>query len=200
MIELTQHKIIGLTGMSGAGKSTVSKAFTDNGFYIIDCDMASREVVKAGMPVLEELAEELSPQLISADGTLNRRLTGEMIFNSSEKRAVFNRIIYPYITYNVVHKIKNAQCDILLDAPTLFDARLDGICSEIISVCADADVCIERIMQRDGITEELARARLGSQRDICWFKKHSTHCIINNSDKEALFAQAQAVIKTLKGK
>ncbi len=200
MIELTQHKIIGLTGMSGAGKSTVCKAFAENGFYVIDCDTVSREVVEAGMPSLNEIAKELSPKLISDDGTLNRRLTGEMIFNDSKKRAVFNRIIYPYITYNVVHKIKAANRDILLDAPTLFDARLDGICTEIISVCADTDVCVERIMQRDGITEELARARLGSQRDIRWFQKHSTHCIINNSDKDTLFAQSQTVIKTLKGK
>ncbi|MBE6889653.1 MAG: dephospho-CoA kinase [Ruminococcaceae bacterium] len=200
MIELTQHKIIGLTGMSGAGKSTVCKAFADNGFHIIDCDIVSREVVKAGMPALKELAAELSPKLISDDGTLNRRLTGEMIFNDSEKRAVFNRIIYPYITYNVVHKIKAANRDILLDAPTLFDARLDGICTEIISVCANTDICVERIMQRDGITEEHARARLGSQRDVGWFQKHSTHCIINNGEKDSLFAQAQTVIKTLKGK
>ena len=105
MIELTQHKIIGLTGMSGAGKSTVCKAFAENGFYVIDCDIVSREVVEAGMPSLNEIAKELSPKLISDDGTLNRRLTGEMIFNDSKKRAVFNRIIYPYIIYSIVHKL-----------------------------------------------------------------------------------------------
>ncbi len=199
MLKLTENKIIALTGMSGAGKSTVCKCFADSGYTVIDCDLSAREVVERGMSSLDELASELSPEVIMPDGTLDRRKTAELIFNSAEKRAIFNRIIYPYITYNVICKIRSAECDVLLDAPTLFDAGLQGICDSIVSVCADIDVCVDRIMTRDNIPRELAVARLGSQHDIGWYSQRSDFCIVNNSTQDELFCAAESVISQLKG-
>ena len=199
MIKLTDKKIIGLIGMSGAGKSTVCRIFADNGYNVIDCDISAREVVQIGYQSLAELHDELSPDIIAEDCTLDRRKTAELIFNDAEKRMTFNRIIYPYISCNVMEKIKASDCDVLLDAPTLYEAGLEGICDDIVSVCADTAVCVERIMQRDGITKELAAARLGSQHDIGWYRERSTHCIINNGGKDELFAAAEYVIKALKG-
>lgn len=199
MIKLTDRKIIGLIGMSGAGKSTVCRIFADNGYNIIDCDISAREVVDKGYKSLEELRNELSPDIIREDGTLDRRKTAELIFNDVDKRMTFNRIIYPYISYNVMEKIKTSDSDVLLDAPTLYEAELQGICDDIVSVCADPDICIERIMQRDCITKELAAARLDSQHGIEWYKQRSSHCIINSGSKDDLFIAAEKVIKRLKG-
>lgn len=199
MIKLTDKRIIGMIGMSGAGKTTVSSCFESNGYSVIDCDICAREVTVTGSPALAEIAAELSPELIRKDGSLDRRATAELIFSNTEIRLVYNRIIYPYITYNVMCKIKAVDNDILLDAPTLFDARLEGICDSIISVCADKKLCIERIMQRDGIPEELAAARLGSQHDIEWYRKHSEHCLINNGTKSEMQQRAEELISILKG-
>lgn len=199
MIKLTQHRIIGLIGMSGAGKSTVCARFARHGFTVIDCDLSAREVVQSGMPALNELADALSPQLILPDGTLDRRLTAEMIFSSEEKRRIFNRIIYPYITYNVICKIKNAGGDVLLDAPTLYEARLEGLCGSIISVCADREICVERIMRRDGISRSSAEARLNAQHDIQWYKQRSQFCIINNGTQQQAFESCDDIISRLKG-
>ena len=149
--------IVGLTGMSGAGKSTVCRAFAESGFDVIDCDLSVREVVQPGRPALTELHDRLSPELILQDGTLDRRKTAELIFHSEEKRALFNKIIYPYITYNIAEKLKSAGDYVLLEAPTLFEARLEFLCGSIVSVTADPENCVQRIMKRDGITEELAR-------------------------------------------
>lgn len=200
MIKLTDKKIIGLIGMSGAGKTTVSSCFEKNGYTVIDCDICAREVTVAGSPALTEIANELSPTLIREDGTLDRRATAELIFNNEERRLIYNRIIYPYITYNVMCKIRAADNDVLLDAPTLYDARLEGICDNIVSVCADKDVCIERIMQRDGISEALAAARLGSQHEIEWYQAHSDYCLINNGTKAELVKHAESIISELKGR
>lgn len=185
--------------MSGAGKTTVSNCFKDHGYTIIDCDLSAREVAMPECPALKELAKDFSEKVILSDGSLDRRKTAELIFNDPAKRAVFNRIIYPYITYNVMCRIKGSADDILLDAPTLYDARLEGLCDCIISVCADKQLCIERIMKRDSISEALAAARLNSQHDVDWFKAHSDHCILNNGTKEGLIRNAETIISQLKG-
>ncbi len=199
MTKLTQNKIIGLIGMSGAGKSTVCRIFAENGYTVIDCDLSSREVVQQGYGSLEELKCELSPEVILPDGSLDRKKTAELIFNNDEKRLTFNRIIYPYITYNVMEKIKSAEGDVLLDAPTLYEARLNGICDGIVSVCAPQETCIQRIMERDNIPRELAEARLSSQHDIDWYRERSSHCIVNSGTLDELYKAGHAVIKELKG-
>lgn len=191
--------IVGLTGMSGAGKSTVCRVFEDNGFQVIDCDKAAREVSEPGMYALRELSERLSPELIRADGSLDRRKTAEMIFNNPEKRALFNKIIYPYITYNIAEKIKRGGNYILLDAPTLFEARLELLCGSIVSVTADIESCVRRIIVRDGIPQELARARLRSQHSADFYRERSDFCLENNGTQAQLYEAAAGVVKALKG-
>lgn len=191
--------IVGLTGMSGAGKSTVCLAFAESGFDVIDCDLSSREVVLPGSPALTELHDRLSPELILPDGTLDRRKTADLIFHSEEKRALFNKIIYPYITYNIAEKLKRAGDCSLLDAPTLFEARLEFLCGSIVSVTADPEICVQRIMKRDGIPEELARARLKSQHGADFYRQRSSFCIENNGTQRQLSEAALGVISQLKG-
>ncbi len=195
--------ISGLTGMSGAGKSTVCKVFAENGFDVIDCDLSAREVVLPGKPALTELGERLSPELIKNDGTLDRRMTSELIFHDSEKRALFNKIIYPYITYNISEKVRNSGTLVLLDAPTLFEAQLDFMCDIIVSVVADIETCVERITRRDNIPAELARARLSSQHDAEFYRTRSGFCIENNDTELELRAISerisQEIIRISKG-
>ena len=185
--------------MSGAGKSTVCKVFAENGFEIIDCDKCSREVVLPGSPALAELRDRLSPELILADGTLDRRRTSQLIFRDREKRELFNKIIYPYITYNIREKISGGGSLIMLDAPTLFEARLEFLCAKIVSVIADSKACVKRIMLRDDIPEELAKARLASQHDAAFFRERSDVCIENNGTPEQLRSVAESALKILEG-
>lgn len=196
---MNNREIIGLTGMSGAGKSTVCRVFAENGFHVIDCDLCAREVVQPGRPALDELRDRLEASLILPDGNLDRRKTSELIFHDEEKRALFNQIIYPYITYNISEKIKRENGFILLDAPTLFEARLELLCGRIVSVTADSENCVKRIMLRDDIPEELARARLASQHDAGFYRSRSTICIENNGTPGELREAAEMVVKKLKG-
>ena len=199
MLKLTDNRVVGLTGMSGAGKSTVCRLFAEYGYHVIDCDLSAREVAQAGAPALRELSEKLSPDIIKPDGSLDRQLTSRLIFNDDEKRRIFNKIIYPYITYNIVMKIRSAECDVLLDAPTLFEARIEGLCTDIVSVCADTEICVQRIVKRDGIDTALARARLSSQHGIDFFRKYTDHCIENNGTADELYCKAEEMIRRLKG-
>ena len=134
-------KIYGLTGMSGAGKSTVCDSFESAGFLIIDCD-----------------------SVITNDGELDRRAMGNIVFSHSDKLALLNNTIYPYITYEVISMCGYTDKRfVLLDAPTLFESGIDFICDGIISVTCDKEKSIQRIMLRDNITRESAEKRLGSQ-------------------------------------
>ena len=87
----------------------------------------------------------------------------------------------------------------VLDAPTLFEARLEFLCGSIVSVTADPENCVQRIMKRDGITEELARARLKSQHGEEFYRQRSGFCIENNGTQRQLAEAAQGVISQLKG-
>ncbi len=198
MTELSNYKIVGLTGMSGAGKSTVSRLFAENGFCVIDCDKVARSVADNNRTFLREVAERFSPEAIKPDGTLDRAKTAALIFSSPDKKALYNKIIFPYITYNIAVIIRNAQSDVLLDAPTLFEARLDMLCDGIVGVIADAEACLRRIVARDGLTEQQAKNRLSAQHNAFFFRERCGYIIENNSTQEALARRALDTIKLLK--
>lgn len=199
MLSLPNIRIIGLTGMSGAGKSTVSRFFGENNYTVIDCDLVAREVAAPNSLFLSELNREFAFGLINEDGSLNRTKTANLIFSDTTMRNKYNNLIYPYIIYSIIHKLKKSDKDVLLDAPTLFEASLDSICTEIISVIADRETCIKRIIQRDGISEELAVARISSQHDVAFFRSRSDYCIENNGTEDELSLKLQDILAHLKG-
>lgn len=195
MLNLPNIRVVGLTGMSGAGKSTVSGVFGERGYDIVDCDKICREI--AGREdFLREVSEKISPRLITPEGKLDRRLTAELIFGDERKREQYNRLIYPYVTFEIIEQIKRSQ-RVLLDAPTLFEARLEGICTHIAAVVADIEVCVKRIALRDNISEEAARARLSAQHSADFFKDNSDFCIENNGSREQFVEAAEKITEQL---
>ena len=184
MLSLPNIRVVGLTGMSGAGKSTVSGVFGERGYDIVDCDGICREVA-GRVDFLQEVSEKISPRLITPEGKLDRRLTAQLIFGDGRMRERYNRLIYPYVTYEIIEQIKRSR-RVLLDAPTLFEARLEGICTHIAAVVADSEICVKRIALRDNISEEAARARLSAQHSADFFRDNSDFCIENNGSREQL--------------
>lgn len=198
MLDLPNIRIIGVTGMSGAGKSTVCREISKYCGTVIDCDRTAREIALRS-EFLDELRERFGGEVLNPDGTLDRAETARIIFSDEQKRSLYNRIIFQYIVYEVIQRIKSARGMVLVDAPTLFEAGLDMICTEIVSVTADLDVCARRISERDGISSERARARLMSQHDADFFKKHSRFNLENNGTEQEITARAEALAKTING-
>mgnify|MGYP003293952982 FL=1 len=176
--------VIGLTGQTGAGKSTVSKIFAENGFAVINADLISRKVVEKGEKCLDELTEIFSPCILNDDGTLNRKVLGGIVFTDKTKLEMLNSIIYPYITSEILNEIRNYSESgyklILLDAPTLFESHADDFCEIIISVIADEKIREKRIIERDGLTQKQAQDRMNSQHDADFFAANSDFVIENN--------------------
>lgn len=194
--------MIGLTGQSGAGKTTVSRVFSQNGFAVIDADIISREVTEKGQPCLTELSEAFGSDIINSDGALNRKRLGSIVFSDREKLRQLNGIIYPYIIYRIISRIDELSEEgrelILLDAPTLFEANADDLCDLIISVTADESIRMSRIIARDNITPEAAKKRFESQYSEHFFVNHSDFVIINNKTPDVLAAKAEEVAGKIK--
>lgn len=194
-----QNIIIGLTGMSGAGKSTVCEAFRGNGFNVVDCDIIARKVSQKP-EFLEEIGSRFTQRLVKSDGSLDRPEVARLIYNDVSSRDKYQRIIFPYIVYDVIQNIRKSESDVLLDAPTLFESKLDMICSKIVSVCAAESVCANRIAARDNISLGQAIERISAQHNAEFFYERSDHFIVNDGTIRELYYKAEKVIDMLKGK
>ena len=189
--------IVGLTGSSGSGKSTVAKVFQGNGFHHIDCDEISRNVTGAGSDCLNEITLNFGDGILLPDGMLNRHALGEIVFRDAQKLKLLNEITHKYILKAVEDIISESESDVLIDAPLLFEADLDKRCDINIGVIADRSIQIKRIALRDGISEDTAAQRLAKQHDNGFFIKNCDYCIENNGLESELIKNTEELILKL---
>lgn len=185
--------------MSGAGKSTVSEVFHTRGFTVIDCDRLAREVAE-DRRFLNELQSRFSEKVLNSDGSLDRAATAKVIFGDEGKRRLYNQTIFPYIVYAIIREIKSASGDVLLDAPTLFDAGLEIICTATVGVTASPEICVQRIVRRDKITPEQAQRRLSAQKSAEFFKTRCDYILENNGAIGDFTERAKGITDKLKGR
>ncbi len=197
--------IIGLTGESGAGKSSVARLFELFGFYIIDCDGISRtlDTDKAYIAQVEKAFGRDVISFCGAHKKVNRKALGEKIFGKNAAQgavATLNGISHPIIIKKVHEEIDNAKAcgkTAVIDAPLLFESELDKICEVTIGVIAPERVRIERLCVRDGIDEATAKKRFAAQKDDVFLKANCTYIIVNDADETALSENVRALIKKL---
>ncbi|MBR1562929.1 MAG: dephospho-CoA kinase [Ruminococcus sp.] len=193
--------IVGLTGQSGAGKSTVCETFREEGFAIIDCDNVARQVTEAGSDCNRELAEHF-PDCFDKSFTLDRAKMASIVFSDREKLALLERIEFKYITERIdvlIEELSKISDYILLDAPTLFEAGVDKLCKVIVAVVSDEELRLERIMKRDGISREQTLKRFYSQHDEAFFREHCDYVIDNDRDLSYACEQARKAARQIKG-
>ena len=195
-------RIVGLTGQTGAGKSTVSRTLASHGIEVIDCDLVSRDVVAQERRLLADLALEFGITILNEDGTLNRRRLGSIVFSDKEKLERLNAIIFPYIRAEIAYRVTQRQkrgCRlVVLDAPTLFESGIDADCDAIVSVIAPENLRLNRIMVRDHISDTEARNRIASQHDENFFVEHSACVIRNDKDEDTLRFAAVRLAESLR--
>ena len=176
--------VIGLTGQTGSGKTTACRIFRDNGFAVINADEVARMIMDPGSVCLKEVADCFGSHILNEDMSLNRQKLADIVFNNPKKLELLNSISYPHITSEILALIRENSSKgnklILLDAPTLFESRADNFCEIIISVIADENMRLRRIMERDGLTEEQALSRMKSQHNEKFFVDNSDFIIKNN--------------------
>lgn len=193
--------ITGLTGQSGAGKTTVSNVFKNKGFSVINCDLVARNVTKQGSDCNRELSKYF-PECFDNNFVLDRQKLAKIVFSNKESLQLLNATIFPYITKAIEAEIKNISSSgseyILLDAPTLFESDADKLCDVIVSCIADRETRIARIALRDNIQKELIENRFDSQKTEKYFIEHSDYIIDNSKDKHFAELQCKEIIKKIK--
>lgn len=199
-MSINNKKIIGLTGMSGAGKSTACTVFARFGFDIIDCDKICRIIVEKGKPCLTEIVNVFGEGILTENQELNRREMAKIIFSDEEKRLTLNGIMYPYVSYLVIESILDSKSDyVMLDAPTLFESGVDDMCDTVVSVVAEKQAVINRIVKRDNISEAEAENRLRSQQSKDFYIKNSRYVISNNGAAKDFITLLETTAKKIKG-
>ena len=180
--------IIGLTGSIASGKSTVANMLKEMGFPIIDADLVARIVVEKGTATLEKIKETFGSGVIQEDGSLNREELGEIIFTNPSKRKLLNDIIHPAIRAEMLaqkgHLVQQGHPVIIMDIPLLFESRLQSFVDKILVVTVTEQTQLERLMSRNGFTQEEAKLRIQSQLPLSVKEKGADAVIYNNGTIE----------------
>ncbi|EEL49043.1 dephospho-CoA kinase [Bacillus cereus] len=191
--------VIGLTGGIASGKSTVSQMFRELSIPVIDADIIAREVVEQGKEAYKEIVEVFGKDVLQVNGELDRPKLGSIVFHNEEKRLQLNKIVHP-----AVRKEMNAQKDmyikegvqaIVLDIPLLFESKLTALVDRILVVAVSPRTQLERLMKRNGFTEEDAKARIDSQMSLAEKVTLANKVIHNDGTIAETKAQLQLILK-----
>ncbi|HDH1103516.1 TPA: dephospho-CoA kinase [Staphylococcus aureus] len=179
-------KVIGLTGGIASGKSTVSELLSVFGFKVVDADKAAREAVKKGSKGLAQVREVFGDEAIDENGEMNRRYMGDLVFNHPEKRLELNAIIHP-IVRDIMEEEKQEylkqEYNVIMDIPLLFENELENTVDEVWVVYTSESIQMDRLMQRNNLSLEDAKARVYSQISIDKKSRMADHVIDNLGDK-----------------
>jgi len=160
-------KVIGLTGGIGSGKSTVSKFLAHLGAVVIDADKVGHEVFKPGTKAWQEVVDAFGQGIISADGTIDRRKLGEIVFSNPGARAKLNQVMHPLIYEQVKSRMeeygKKGVAIIIVEAPLLLEVGWKSLVDEVWVTSASEATVIKRLKEQKGLSEAQSLARIRAQ-------------------------------------
>ena len=198
--------LVGLCGMSGAGKGYIAEIFSSFGIPSIDTDAVYRDLTAPSDPVSEcmkELVSRFGEGIRNSDNSLNRSALREIVFTGDrEALADLNRISHRLILEETRRRAgalyKEGYKVILIDAPLLFESGFDKECAKNICVTAPYEKLVKRIMKRDGITAEEAERRLSNQTSQCETASRCDYIIVNDFPKRKLRSDVKKIAAELK--
>ncbi len=202
VIDVDGAVLIGLTGATGSGKSTVAKFLCEKyGAAHIDCDLIAREIMQKNSPVLSQLAEAFGEDIIRADGELDRALLAARAFATKEGTKRLNSITHPIITSKALAKVKDftqeGKTAVLLDAAAIFESKIDKLCSFTVVVTAPYEIRLDRVMFRDSITRDKALQRMNAQLSNEEYESRADVVIYNYAPYD-IGAESEKIIDKLK--
>jgi len=194
-------KLVGLTGNIGSGKSTIGRTFAARGIPVIDADELLRAVQAPGQPAHAEIAAAW-PEVVAADGTIDRRRLGKIVFGDPAARRKLEAITHPRI-----QELSRARAAAfaaaghelaIYEASLLIESGRDEEMDALIVVTASEATRLARVVARDGVGEEDVRARMRAQLPQEAKVRLATYVIDNDGDPAATEAQVDRIIASLR--
>ncbi|KAM9215034.1 bifunctional coenzyme A synthase [Leptosomus discolor] len=159
--------VIGLTGGTGSGKTSIAKLLGHLGAFLIDADKLGHAVYVPGGPAYERVVAAFGAEILNEDGTINRKVLGAKVFGNQERLKSLTDIVWPEMARMVKEQIGEADAQgkavCVLDAAVLLEAGWQDMVHEVWTAIIPQEEAVKRIMARDGLSEEAARRRLQSQ-------------------------------------
>ncbi|XP_078168876.1 dephospho-CoA kinase family [Carex rostrata] len=195
-------RIVGLTGGISSGKSTISNLFKSHGIPVVDADIVARNVVLKGTGGWKKIKKEFGDDILLESGDIDRARLGQIVFSDPEKRQLLNRLLAPHISNSLMWEViklwfKGCRV-IILDIPLLFETKMNLWTKPVIVVWVDPETQIQRLIARDGISEEQARNRIEAQMPLDLKREKADLVIDNSGSLEETKVQFEQVLSRVK--
>lgn len=195
---------LGLTGGIATGKSTVSAYIRELGIPVIDADVTAREIVEPGEPAYDDIVSYFGPEILQADGTLNRAALGKIVFSYAEKLAKLNEFTHPRVFQRTQEKtatlVATGADVIVYDIPLLFEANRPDSFDAIMVVTIPRTLQIQRLMARNHFDEQEAVKRIEAQMPMAEKEARADYVIYNDGDLQTTYRQVDQIIADVKKK
>ena len=187
--------ILGITGGTGCGKTTLLKVIAAQGGLILDCDTIYHDLLKTDVSLLSAI-ESRFPGVVEG-GELNRKKLGSLVFSDKNALLDLNKITHAAVKAEVLRRLKTAPKLAAIDAIGLFEGGLSELCHITVAVTAPLEARVQRLMVRDGITEDYARARIAAQKPQEEFVKLCDYHLENNGTAPQFYEKCLAFLRDL---
>lgn len=192
---------LGLTGGIATGKTTISNYLKTKGIPVLDADEYARKVVEPGMPGLTDIMNTFGKHVLQSDGSLNRKLLGQIIFNDMTARQKLNDITHPRIQQMMTDELQKLAKDktplVILDVPLLLENHNIAGADAIMVVTVPESIQLNRLMQRNNLTQEEAQRRINAQMPLSEKEKLADFIVDNSGTIANTLTQVDKVIQKI---
>ena len=187
--------ILGITGGTGCGKTSLLKEVEERGGQVCDCDAVYHELLTRDTDLLDAI-EARFPGVVE-DGQLQRKKLGAIVFADEQALLDLNAITHGAIKGEIIRRLAEKPALAAIDAIALFEGALAELCDTTVAVCAPEEDRVRRLMKRDGISEEYARNRIRAQKSEDWFREMCAYTLYNNGTREEFEEQCREFLDEL---
>ena len=187
--------IIGITGGTGCGKTTLLKEIQKCGGLVLDCDAIYHELLKTDREMLTAIGTRF-PGVVE-NGALNRKKLGAIVFSDEQALMDLNAITHSAVKREVLRRLEEKPSLAAIDAIGLFEGGLADLCDVTVAITAPEEKRVVRLMQRDGISESYARSRINAQHTDAWYRERCSHVLENDGELDAFATKCVAFLHTL---
>ena len=187
--------IIGITGGTGCGKTTLLNTIQEQGGLILDCDAIYHQLLRSDESLLDAI-EQRFPGTVQA-GELDRKKLGNLVFSDKKALHDLNQITHSAVKVEVLRLLGEKPPLAAIDAIGLFEGGLAPLCDVTVAITAPRKVRIARLMARDGISEDYAKKRIDAQHTDRWFRTRCDYVLDNDADLESFRTKCIAFLRQI---